>query len=174
MNSEKAGVVDEFQWCDAERLTRMVIFGTANMTHEDGKNVDSWAERERTSVDSILTSLALISCFRPVKLNDAPAHAYIINGQTVVDIIVVSGGVTHADNIEHALRVYQGRRERLYVIVSRDQRDNPLTDRDRLIYEVDPEIRRCGFHNLRSGLAASTSEEFRHIVKKCVGMHDEN
>lgn len=166
LHSQQTIVLDQIKSCGAERLTKMVMLGTEKMTGEDSKKVDWWTEKERTSLESISTSLTLISCLQPVTIKDAPAHAYIKdNNNKVIDIIVVFGGATHKENLEHALNLYPSRKERGYLIVSRDKRDTPLTDKEKKIYDLDPEIKRCGFHDLKNCLAGSTLAELQRIIK---------
>jgi len=170
VNSQQAIVLDQIRSCHADRLTRMLILGTEKMSSEQSKKVDWWTEREKTSLESITMSLTLISCFQPVTIKDAKAHAYIKDSETIIDIIVVFGD-NHKENLAHALEFYPGRTERGYFIISRDKKDTPLSDRDKDVYEMDPMIRRCGFHDLKDCLKGSTAEQLQEIMKRYIGTY---
>lgn len=173
INNAQDKVTKELRWCDEHYLTKMIVFATADIIEEERKNVDIWLEKEKRSLESIIYSLTLVSCSNSVMIKNAPAHAYIKHNKTVIDIIVVSGGVTHEQNIKHAIRCYPGRKERVTLIISRDQHDSPLTDKDKPIYDVETDIKRCGFYNLRSCLTSSTSEELSEKIMRSMGIYNE-
>jgi len=170
INNAQDKVIKELRWCDERHLTKVIVFATADMTEEERKNVDIWSEKEKRSLESIVYSLTLVTCSTPIMIKDAPAHACIKHNKTVIDIIVVSGGVTHEQNIKHAIRCYPGRKERVTLIISRDQHDSPLTDKDKPIYDVETDVKRCGFYNLRSCLTSSTSKELSEEIIRSIGV----
>jgi len=173
INNAQNRVNKEIKWCDDQHLKKMIEFATVDMTEKERKNVDIWSEKEKVSLESIIYSLTLISCSNSVIISNAPAHAYIKQNNTIIDIIVVSGGVTHKQNIEHALDCYPGRKERVTLIISRDQHDSPLMDRDKLIYDVETNIKRCGFYNLKGCLASSTPKELSEKLIKSIGISND-
>lgn len=171
INSAQDKITKELRWCNEQYLTKMIIFATADMTKEEEKNVDIWSEKEKRSLKTIVYSLTLITCSTPIIIKDAPAHAYIKQHSKIpIDIIVVSGRKTHRENIEHAIKCCPGRKERVTLIISRDQSDNPLTDKDKPIYEVETNVKRCGFYNLRSCLTSSTLKELSEKIKRSIGI----
>lgn len=147
-----------------------MLFATSDMTIEEQNNIDIWTEKGKRSLETLIYSLTLVNCSNSVMIRNAPAHAYIKQNNTVIDIIVVSGGVTHEQNIKHAIERYPGRKERIMLIISRDQHDNPLTDKDKPIYELETDTKRCGFYNLRSCLTSSTPEELSEKIMGSMGI----
>ncbi len=170
INNAQNKVNKEIKCCQLQHLTEMIVFATVDMTEEERKNVDIWSEKEKGSLKNIIYSLTLISCSNSVMIKNAPAHAFIKQNNTIIDIIVVSGGVTHEQNIKHVLYYYPGRKERVTLIISRDQQDNPLTDKDKVICDVETNIKRCGFYNLRGCLDSSTPEELSKKLIKSIGI----
>ena len=168
-------VIKEIKWCDEKFLTKMMVFATADMTEEKQKNVDIWTEEENRSLETVIYSLVMSSCSNVVIIRNAPGHACIKQKKygSVIDIVVVSGGVTHEQNIAHAKKCCPGRKERTTLIISRDQNDNPLTDRDKPIYEIGTNIKYCGFYNLRGCLTSSTLEEIREKILRSMGIYNE-
>jgi len=168
-------VIKEIKWRDEQFLTKMMVFATADMTEEKQKNVDIWAEKENRSLETVIYSLVMSSCSNVVIIRNAPGHACIKQKKygSVIDIVVVSGGVTHEQNIAHAKKCCPGRKERTILIISRDQNDNPLTDRDKPIHEIETNIKYCGFYNLRGCLTSSTLEEIREKILRSMGIYNE-
>lgn len=163
-------VVKKLRYSDEQHLVRMIGFATPDMTKKEQKNIDIWSEREKTSLESIIYSLALVSCSNPITIKNAPAHAYIKHERTVIDIIVVSGGATHTRNIKHARGCFPGRRERVTLIISRDRLDGPLTGREKPIYEVETNIKYCGYFNLKRALVTSTRKGLNREIKRIMGI----
>lgn len=170
INNAQDKITKEVRWCEEHQLTKVIEFATAGMSEEEQNNVDIWTEKEKRSLETVIYSLTLVSCSNSVMIKGAPTHAYIKQNNTVIDIIVVSGGVTHKQNIEHAIGCYPGRKERITLIISRDQQDNPLTDRDKPIYDIETNIKRCGFYNLRSCLTSSSPRELRKKIMESMGI----
>jgi hypothetical protein len=170
INDARKKVIKELRWLDEQDLTKVIALATANMTDEERKNVDIWSEKEKRSLECIVYSLTLITCSTPIMIKDAPTHAVIQHNNTVIDIIVVSGGVNHEQNLKHAIKYHPGRKERVTLIISRDQYDNPLTDRDKSIYDVETDIKRCGYYNLRNCLTASTPKELSKKIIRSIGV----
>lgn len=168
MSSKKEIVTDELRWCDADQLTKMVTISTNGMTDEENDSIDSWKEAQKASLYTIAVSLSLINCFQTVMIKDAPTHAYTTNGKAVMDIFIVAGGTYHSENIKYFRKIYQGRRERECIVISRDKNDTPLTDRAGWVDDPDPNIKYLGFFNLKSCLAASTVDDLKRIIKTCV------
>lgn len=170
INNAQDEVKKEIRWCDEQHLKKMIVFATTGMTEEERKNVDIWSEKQKISLESVIYSLTLVSCSNSVTIRSAPAHAYMKRNNTVIDIIVASGGVTHEQNIKHALDSYPWRKERLSLVISRNQQGTPLTDRDKPIYDVETHIKRCGYHNLTSCLTSSKPEELSEIIVRRLGI----
>ena len=170
INDAQEKVIKELRWRDEQDLTNVIALATTDMTEEERKNVDIWSENEKRSLECIVYSLTLITCSTPIIIKDAPTHAFIKHNNTVIDIIVVSGGVTHEQNIKHAISKYPGRKERVTLIISRDQYDSPLTDKDKSIYDVETDVKRCGFYNLRSCLTSSTPKELSKEIICSIGV----
>ena len=168
-NEEKARIIGDLRWLEEKDLHRLIEYGKVNTDGNTQEIIDYWAEKEKSVLDDIVTSLTFLSTINEVKVTNAKAHGWMVNDKTVVDIIVVTGG-THSENIRHASECFTVQRERILLIVSHDQAGRSLMGIEKSITDTDPAIRRCSFDVFQKCLDAETKEEFRSRLLEVTGI----
>ena len=161
-------VADDIRQCEHNYLRQMMTLSTVGIN----SNVDYWSVKEKKSLESILFALSFLRCAVELKIENSVSHAYFIKkDRTVVHVFVVTGGADHRKNIEYAQTFCSPQMSYVTLIISRDEQETPVTDRDKPIYEVDEtdNIIRCGFHDLKDCLKAKTAANFKKKIMSHIG-----
>lgn len=169
IENENKRIQEDLRWCPEKQLKRIMLYSASSMNNDNIDDVDLWSDTEKNSLINILTSLAYLSCVNQVSVKDSRAHGWFVKNGTVVDILIVTGE-SHTDNLKHILEHFVKKRERATLIISRDQSDKPLTDRDKLIFDPEAMPMHCGFHEMQSCIDSATLEEFHSKLKTVVGI----
>jgi len=172
MERERNRIVRQFRESNEEGLQKNIQLATAGMEEDGYKEIDKWTKQEEQSLGAIIDTLSIIGCAVHIEMKDTLGHAVIIQGKTVFDIIIVKG-MRHPDNLQHVGKYFLGRTERQMVIISCDVHDNPMTDRDRPIYEESTTIKYCGLHNLKNFLCFPTEMEAICQIRGYLGVQNE-
>lgn len=167
-------VIRQLRSCDYERLNKIVTYAynfERKLGAEDDQawlqTIDQWLINEETSLLTLLHALSLVMCRGDVQI-DGVAQAYMLQGNDIVDIIVISGP-THRENLERVDKLYLGYQGRRALIISRDRNDRPLTNLDKPVFDTS-DTARCGFHNLKGCLGTSDLQEFTGKLQETIGM----
>lgn len=174
LRQKQEAVVRELRLCDHQFLGKLMTYANnheRDLGAEDDEvwlqAIDQWALNEESSLLTLVHALSLVVCRGDVKI-DGVAQAYMLKGNEIVDIIVISGP-THRVNLERVDRLYPGYQGRRALIISRDRNDSPLTGLDKSILDVSDTIR-CGFHDLKHCLGTCDTQDFLGKLQATTGM----
>jgi hypothetical protein len=174
LRQKQGAVIRELKWCGHKCLNKVIIYANNYERGPDAQDdrawlraIDQWTVNEESSLLTLLHALSLVTCRSDVKI-DGVAQGYMLKGNEVIDIIVISGP-THKVNLERVDKLYPGYQGRRALIISRDRNDGPLTDLDKSILDVSDTIR-CGFHDLKDCLGTSDMQDFLGKLQETIGM----
>ncbi|MGA2159897.1 MAG: hypothetical protein ABSG90_11855 [Dehalococcoidia bacterium] len=161
--------------CGQECLDKIMSYANnykKEITAEENRtwldDIDEWTMREENSLRTLVYALSLIGCKSAINI-DGVAQAYTVYGLDIIDIFVISGD-RHKANFERVASLYPGYQGRKALIISLDKYDTPTSSQDRSIWDTSENIMRCGFHELKNCLSASSMEAFIAELEKTIGL----
>lgn len=147
--------------------------------------VDKWGTEEKEGLQTVIYALSIIGTCKSINVSGAVAHATMIIGSNVIDIIIVHGGNTHEECFEYA-KEFLNSQSRYGIVITRDVHDTltdakinrsilntqePITERGPSITNPDDRFIRCGYQNIKTCCFSATSvDNLRDQIGRLLGV----